>query len=237
MPSHANGHEPSRPAAPRPASRAGGRRGRRQVHPGPAARDLAARPGLRRGVDPRARRDQGRDAAARAAARHRAHGPVAAGRDPHVRRGPGRARGVGDPARAGPRRDRGHRPVRGLLAGLPGRRPAAAARRGGRPEQVGHRRPGPRPHDPARPAPVEGLGRRERSADRLEAEPLDFHQRVRAGFLALADAEPERYLVLDATRPAAEISREIQDRIRQLLPDPVPLATEENTGSIPVVRD
>ena len=39
-------------------------------------------------------------------------------------------------------------------------------------------------------APVEGLGRRERSADRLEAEPLDFHQRVRAGFRALADAEP-----------------------------------------------
>ena len=86
-------------------------------------------------------------------------------------------------------------------------------------------------------APVEGLGRRERSADRLEAEPLDFHQRVRAGFRALAEAEPQRYLVLDATRPPAEISREIQVRIRPLLPDPVPLATEENTGGIPVVRD
>jgi len=85
--------------------------------------------------------------------------------------------------------------------------------------------------------PVEGLGRRERSADRLEAEPAEFHQRVRAGFLALADAEPERYLVIDATRPPGEISREIHERIRDLLPDPVPFAAEENTGSIPVVRE
>jgi dTMP kinase len=85
--------------------------------------------------------------------------------------------------------------------------------------------------------PAAGLGRRESSADRLEAEPAEFHQRVRAGFLALADAEPERYLVLDATRPAAELSREIQQRVRELLPDPVPYAAEENTGSFPVVRD
>jgi dTMP kinase len=86
-------------------------------------------------------------------------------------------------------------------------------------------------------SPMEGLVRRERSADRLEAEPAEFHQRVRSGFLALADAEPERYLVLDATKPPAEISREIQERVRDLLPDPVPLATEDNTGSIPVVRE
>ena len=86
-------------------------------------------------------------------------------------------------------------------------------------------------------SPMEGLVRRERSADRLEAEPADFHQRVRSGFLALADVEPERYLVLDATKPPAVISREIQERVRDLLPDPVPFATEDNTGSIPVVRE
>jgi len=86
-------------------------------------------------------------------------------------------------------------------------------------------------------SPAAGLGRRERSADRLEAEPAEFHQRVRAGFLALADAEPERYLVLDAIRPPAELSREIQDRIRDLLPDPVPFVAEANTGGIPVVRE
>ena len=70
--------------------------------------------------------------------------------------------------------------------------------------------------------PIAGLSRRARSADRLEAEPADFHLRVRAGFLALARAEPGRYLVLDADRPADEITRDIQDRIRELLPDPVP---------------
>ena len=83
--------------------------------------------------------------------------------------------------------------------------------------------------------PVAGLVRRAPSADRLEAEPTEFHQRVREGFLALARAEPQRYLVLDATRPQEQLSREIQDRIRDLLPDPVPAASEDNTGTIPAV--
>ena len=86
-------------------------------------------------------------------------------------------------------------------------------------------------------SPAAGLGRRERSADRLEAEPAEFHQRVRAGFLALADAEPQRYLVLDATRTPGDISRAIQDRVRDMLPDPIPQAAEENTGSFPAVRE
>ncbi len=85
--------------------------------------------------------------------------------------------------------------------------------------------------------PREGLGRRARSADRLEAEPTEFHNRVRAGFLALADAAPARYLVLDATREPFELSREIQGRIRDLLPDPVPDTAEETTGSFPAVRE
>jgi dTMP kinase len=34
--------------------------------------------------------------------------------------------------------------------------------------------------------------------DRIEAEPLDFHERVRTHFLELAAADPEHYLVLDA---------------------------------------
>jgi len=85
--------------------------------------------------------------------------------------------------------------------------------------------------------PMAGLSRRARSADRLEAEPADFHRRVRAGFLALARAEPARYLVLDADRPPAEITREIQERIRVLLPDPVPSAAEASTGDFPAIRE
>jgi dTMP kinase len=85
--------------------------------------------------------------------------------------------------------------------------------------------------------PEVGLGRRARSADRLEAEPPEFHRRVRAGFLALARAEPSRYLLIDATRPVGEITEEIKDRIREVLPDPVPHTSEAATGSFPVIKD
>ena len=85
--------------------------------------------------------------------------------------------------------------------------------------------------------PMAGLSRRARSADRLEAEPADFHLRVRAGFQALARAEPARYLVLDADRPPGQITREIQERIRELLPDPVPSVAEANTGDFPAIRE
>jgi dTMP kinase len=57
----------------------------------------------------------------------------------------------------------------------------------------------------------EGLARaRGRSdADRLERESLEFHERVRQAYLALAAAEPARYLILDATRPMAELSVDV----------------------------
>ena len=85
--------------------------------------------------------------------------------------------------------------------------------------------------------PIAGLMRRTRSADRLEAEPAEFHLRVRAGFLALARAEPERYLLLDAACPPAEVTRDIQDRIRDMLPDPVPSVAEASTGDFPAIRE
>jgi dTMP kinase len=84
---------------------------------------------------------------------------------------------------------------------------------------------------------VTGLSRRLSSADRLESEPVDFHERVKSGFLSLAAAEPARYLVLDADRSESDISRDIQQRVRELLPDPIPFSAEENTGSFPAVRE
>ena len=42
--------------------------------------------------------------------------------------------------------------------------------------------------------------------DRFEAQDLAFHERVRRGYLALAAAEPERWVVLDGTRPIAEVA-------------------------------
>ena len=85
--------------------------------------------------------------------------------------------------------------------------------------------------------PLAGLNRRARSADRLEAEPADFHLRVRAGFLALAHADPSHYLVLDADRPPEEITRDIQTRIRGMLPDPVPSVAEASTGDFPAIKE
>jgi dTMP kinase len=85
--------------------------------------------------------------------------------------------------------------------------------------------------------PIAGLRRRTRSADRLEAEPAEFHLRVRAGFQELARAEPGRYLVLDAARPPGEVTQDIQDRIRDMLPDPVPLVAEANTGDFPAIKE
>ncbi|WP_404438045.1 dTMP kinase [Microbacterium aerolatum] len=53
--------------------------------------------------------------------------------------------------------------------------------------------------------------------DRLEAEKQDFHVRVREAYLALADAEPGRFLVLDAAASPDEIAEAIRTRIAPLL--------------------
>ena len=49
--------------------------------------------------------------------------------------------------------------------------------------------------------------------DRLEAEKSAFHERVRTAFLALADAEPKRFLVVDATQPIDVIAEAIRRRV------------------------
>lgn len=45
--------------------------------------------------------------------------------------------------------------------------------------------------------------------DRIEAQGLDFHRKVRKGFLALAGSEPERFRVLDGREPIDEIHAKI----------------------------
>jgi dTMP kinase len=49
--------------------------------------------------------------------------------------------------------------------------------------------------------------------DRLEAEQAEFHARVRAAFLALAAAEPARFLVVDASLPVDEIALLVRARV------------------------
>jgi dTMP kinase len=64
------------------------------------------------------------------------------------------------------------------------------------------------------PAEV-GLGRL-KSRDRLEAEPLAFHERVRNEFLQIASMDPERYLIVDGLQPIDEIHEQIISRVGEL---------------------
>ena len=68
-------------------------------------------------------------------------------------------------------------------------------------------------------AAVDGLARKGgRQRDRFEQENLAFHQRVREGYLKLAAAEPERWLVIDAAQSKDEIAGIIWGRVSKLLP-------------------
>ncbi|MFL6288922.1 MAG: dTMP kinase [Actinomycetes bacterium] len=57
--------------------------------------------------------------------------------------------------------------------------------------------------------PAIGLTRFSAPADRLEAEPLAFHQRVRDEFLRLSARAPERYLVVDASEAVEKIAAQV----------------------------
>lgn len=56
-----------------------------------------------------------------------------------------------------------------------------------------------------------------KSADRFESEANEFHASVRAGFLSLADAEPERFLVLEAALPVDELHHAVRARVAPLI--------------------
>jgi dTMP kinase len=58
--------------------------------------------------------------------------------------------------------------------------------------------------------------------DRLEAEELAFHERVREGYLAQAAAEPDRWAVVDATGTPDEIEVAVWDVVVARLPDLAP---------------
>jgi dTMP kinase len=55
------------------------------------------------------------------------------------------------------------------------------------------------------------------AADRIESESLEFHQRVRRTFRALAEAEPDRYLIVDARMSPDEIAAAVRVRVADLL--------------------
>jgi dTMP kinase len=60
--------------------------------------------------------------------------------------------------------------------------------------------------------PAVGLERRNQAGNfnRLDALDLDFHQRVREGYLALADSEPGRWVVIDAEDSFWDVQSQIR---------------------------
>ena len=66
----------------------------------------------------------------------------------------------------------------------------------------------------------EGLQRRLLSGEawnRMDAEALAFHERVRRGYLELADAAPSRWVVIDADRRVEDVQRDVRDVVDRRL--------------------
>jgi dTMP kinase len=69
--------------------------------------------------------------------------------------------------------------------------------------------------------PVEKILERthDRQPDRFEKEKLTFHRRVRRGYLALAKAEPKRWVVIDGMQSKETVAAVIWRKISKLLPE------------------
>ena len=199
-------------AGPRLVHHDRGARGSRQDDAGGGPRRRTSRAWASTSTHPRA----GRHVARRAASR----GPPGAHRLGRADRSADRRAAV--QRRPPPARDRGHPPgarggtdgrlraLRRLDAGLPGLRRRRSRSSACAPSRLAAT-------DGLKPdltilldLPVEdGLARKAPGdVTRFEAEfDLAFHRRVRDGFLALAAAEPDRFAVVDARRPTADVAR------------------------------
>ena len=68
--------------------------------------------------------------------------------------------------------------------------------------------------------PADGLARRARDPDRIEAQDIDFHRRVRDAFRDLAAADPGRFAVIDAAAPVSEVAARVRAAVLALLEEP-----------------
>ena len=64
--------------------------------------------------------------------------------------------------------------------------------------------------------PKIGLARaaKERKQDRIESETLIFHQKIREAFVAIHNADPHRFQLIDATLPPAKVFEEAMKKVR-----------------------
>jgi dTMP kinase len=68
--------------------------------------------------------------------------------------------------------------------------------------------------------PADGLRRRQGDRDRIEAQDLDFHRRVREAFRTLAAADPNRFAVVDGAAPVRQVAARVHAVALGLLEGP-----------------
>jgi dTMP kinase len=89
--------------------------------------------------------------------------------------------------------------------------------------------------------PAEGLRRVGEQPDRLEAAGLPFHRTVAAAYRRRAEADPDRYLVLDASRPVEDLHAAIRDavllRLRSRSSEDLPSSTGSPSPARPVPEE
>ncbi len=84
--------------------------------------------------------------------------------------------------------------------------------------------------------PAEGLARaaaRGGTQQRFESLPIAFHQRLRDGFLALAEAQPQRIRVIDAAGSVTAVQQQVQQVIFGLNQSAGGLAESMGSAGIP----
>jgi dTMP kinase len=73
--------------------------------------------------------------------------------------------------------------------------------------------------------------RRGNNPDRFEAETIDFHEKLRQAYLALAAAEPDRFVVVDAGAPKKMVAKRMWDAVSSRLELPKPKAALEEAAA------
>jgi len=74
------------------------------------------------------------------------------------------------------------------------------------------------PPELARKRGHSGRRRRSGTANRIDAEGVEFYRRVRAGYLELAHREPERFRIIDSSRPLDETAAAVRAALADLVP-------------------
>jgi dTMP kinase len=67
--------------------------------------------------------------------------------------------------------------------------------------------------------------------DRFEAETIDFHDKLRQAYLALAAAEPDRCVIIDASAPKEKVARQVWKAVNSRLQPAGAATVLENVAS------